>query len=41
MTLTPRQAYAYLDFIGSLRTWTVRTALMIATLGAQGDQKAH
>jgi hypothetical protein len=40
MTLTPRQIAAYLEFSGELDRIERADALMIAAIGAQGDQKA-
>ena len=40
MTLTPRQIVAYLDFNAQLDRIERADALMIAAIGAQGDQKA-
>jgi hypothetical protein len=39
MTLTPRQIAAYLEFSGELDRIERADALMIAAIGAQGDQK--
>jgi hypothetical protein len=39
MTLTPRQIAAYLEFSNELDRSKRADALMIAAVGAQGDQK--
>jgi len=41
MTLTPRQMFAYLEFGDRLDRFDRVNALVTATLGAQGDQKAR
>jgi hypothetical protein len=40
MTLTPRQIAAYLEFSAKLDRIERADALMIAAIGAQGDNKA-
>ena len=40
MRLTPRQIAAYLEFAGQLDRIERSEALVIAAVGAQGDQKA-
>jgi poly-gamma-glutamate capsule biosynthesis protein CapA/YwtB (metallophosphatase superfamily) len=40
MTLTPRQVWAYLEFSNKLDRSERADALMIAAIGAQGDDKA-
>jgi hypothetical protein len=40
MNLTPRQIAAYLEFSGTLDRIERADALMIAAIGAQGDNKA-
>ena len=40
MTLTPRQIAAYLEFSNQLDRIEKADALMIAAIGAQGDNKA-
>jgi hypothetical protein len=40
MTLTPRQIAAYLEFSDKIERRERAVALMIAAIGAQGDNKA-
>jgi hypothetical protein len=40
MTLTPRQIAAYLEFSDKIERRERAAALMIAAIGAQGDNKA-